>query len=178
MIRSLLRRLVLFRHARAIANTSSDDFRLSNVHMWTEAHHNKDGGGSFQRMRLQDGNIVFVSVGVGTVKVFVMPLEATDPTQFTELKEFALAHGWSRFELPSKRRFAEDLLILNHLRSAIAWPASVDELSATLRGMDDTLEVNALVMTSDEELAHAEVEQVLRNLERANPANSGGKVQS
>jgi hypothetical protein len=31
---------------------------------------------------------------------------------------------------------------------------------------------------SDEELAHAEVEQVLRNLERANPANSGGQVQS
>ena len=32
--------------------------------------------------------------------------------------------------------------------------------------------------TNDEELAHAEVEQVLRNLERASPAKSGGKVQS
>ena len=31
--------------------------------------------------------------------------------------------------------------------------------------------------TSDEELAHAEVEQVLRNLERASPAKSRGKVQ-
>ena len=32
--------------------------------------------------------------------------------------------------------------------------------------------------TSDEELAQAEVEQVLRNLERVSPAKSGGKVQS
>lgn len=111
--------------------------------MWTEAHHTKDAGGSFQRMRLQDGNIVFVSVGIGTAKVFVMPLEATDPTQFTELKESALANGLSRFELPSRRRFAEDLLILNHLRRAIAWPASVDEVSATLHEIDDTLQVNA-----------------------------------
>ena len=32
--------------------------------------------------------------------------------------------------------------------------------------------------TSDEELERAEVEQVLRNLERASPAKSGGKGQS
>jgi hypothetical protein len=31
---------------------------------------------------------------------------------------------------------------------------------------------------TDEDLAHAEVEQVLRNLERTNPAKLGGKVQS
>jgi hypothetical protein len=36
--------VVLIRGARAIANTSSDDFRLNNPNMWTEAHHTKDGG--------------------------------------------------------------------------------------------------------------------------------------
>ena len=47
----------LFRNARTIANTSSDKFRLNNTHIWTEAYHT-DGGGSYQSMRLNDGNFV------------------------------------------------------------------------------------------------------------------------
>jgi hypothetical protein len=64
-------------------------------------------------------------------------------TQFRELKEFALTNGLLRLQLPPKKRYAEDLLLLNHLRRAIAWPTSVDELSATLHGIDHTLQVDA-----------------------------------
>ena len=40
--------LMFFRRARAITYTKSDEFRLSNIHMWTEVHRGRDGGGSFQ----------------------------------------------------------------------------------------------------------------------------------
>src|SRR6266850_2748593 len=73
----------LFGNVQGIAHLNSDDFRLSNANMWTEPHHTKDGG-SFQRMRLEDGNIVFLSVSIMTVKVFVTPLEVSDLTQFRE----------------------------------------------------------------------------------------------
>jgi hypothetical protein len=138
--RTLFRQL---RAIRAVTHMDSDDFRLSNANIWTEAHHTKDGG-SVQRMRLKDGNIVFISVGITTVKVFVTPLEVSDLTQFRELKEFALANGlWRQMMMTPDKRYAEDLLLLNHLRRAIAWPASVDELSAALHGIDHTLQVDA-----------------------------------
>lgn len=127
---------------KTVDHTNSDDFRLSNINMWTEVHHPEDGG-SVQRMRLKDGNAVVISVSIATVKVFVTPLEITDLTQFKELKEFELPNGWWRhIMMTPDKRYAEDLLILDHLRRVIAWPASVDELSATLHGMDATLQVN------------------------------------
>jgi len=132
----------LFGNVQGIAHLNSDDFRLSNANMWTEPHHTKDGG-SFQRMRLEDGNIVFLSVSIMTVKVFVTPLEVSDLTQFRELKEFELANRLSRIELAPKKRYAEDLLLLSHLRRAIGWPMSVDELSNVLHGIDHTLQVDA-----------------------------------
>jgi hypothetical protein len=93
-----------------MANTDSDDFRLSNPHIWTEAHHT-EGGGSIQRMRLDQDNIVLISVGITTVKVFVTQLEVSDSTQFRELREFALANGLSRAMMSPTKLCSEDLLL-------------------------------------------------------------------
>ena len=129
--------LTFFRGARAIADTESDEFRLSSIHMWTEVHRAHDGG-SFQTMRLNDGNFVWVSVGLTTLKVFVTP-SMTDAAQFKELRTFELLNGAMRFSLPPERRDAEDLLLLERLRRAIAWPASAEQLGATLTAMDNSL---------------------------------------
>jgi hypothetical protein len=133
----------LFRQARTIADVNTDEFRLSNSNIWTEAHHTDDGG-SVQRMRLEDGNVVFISIGIATVKVFVTPLKVTDSAQFIELREFVLTNGLERHSMMTRdERNAEDLLLLNHLRRAIAWPKSIDNLRATLNEMNDTLQVDA-----------------------------------
>ena len=137
----------LFRQARTIADTDSDEFRLSNSNMWTEAHHNEDGG-SFQRMRLEDGNVVFVSIGIATVQVFVTPLKVTDLKQFVKIREFVLTNAMQRqmmmMMMTPSECCAENLLLLNHLRRAIAWPKSVDELRSTLNRMIDTLRVDSM----------------------------------
>lgn len=132
---------VSFKLKKTIENSKSDDFRLSMTNMWTEEHQTKDGG-SFEMMRLKDNNIVFISVGITTVKIFVTP-KISDLTQYRELKEFALANSSLRLQLSPQKRYEEDLLILEHLRLAIAWPKSVKELSTTLYGIDHTLQVNA-----------------------------------
>lgn len=133
--------IVLFRSARAIARTSSDDFRLNNQNMWTEAHHTNDGG-SFQLMRLKDGNFVFISVGITTVKVFITP-DRTDMARYRELKEFPLPNGVERVEWPPQKRHAEDLLLLDRVRRSIAWPTSEEELTVRLDAMDGSLLRNA-----------------------------------
>ena len=133
----------LFGQAQTIANLDSDEFRLGVPHVWTEAHHTDDGG-SFQRMRLGDDNVVFLSVGIATVKVFVTPLQLTNQTEFKEVREFALTNGLERHAMMTPaERYADDLLLLDHLRRAIAWPTSVHELSDTLNRMDDTLQTDA-----------------------------------
>jgi hypothetical protein len=64
--------------------------------MWTEPHHSKDGG-SFQLMRLRDGNFALISVGLTTVKVFVTP-ERTDMARCRELKDFPLHNDLERVQ--------------------------------------------------------------------------------
>ena len=125
------------RFRRAIAHTSTDDFRLSNANMWTEPHHAQDGG-SLQLMRLKDGQFVLVSVGVSTAKVFVTP-DRSDITQYRELQEFPLHSALERVSQSSQQRRAEDLLFLERVRRAISWPESVSDLASSLQSIDSGL---------------------------------------
>ncbi len=129
--------IALFRSARAIAHVSSDEFRLSHTHMWTEAHHTNDGG-SFELMRLTDDNLVLISVGVTTVKVFLAP-DQTDMARYRELKEFPLPNGLERVQWAPHERHSQDLLFLDRVRRTIGWPTSADQLTATLEGTDSGL---------------------------------------
>jgi hypothetical protein len=105
--------------------------------MWTEPHHTKDGG-SFQLMRLRDGNFALISVGLTTIKVFVTP-ERTDMARCRELKDFPLHNDLERVQWSAQDRHSEDLLHLDRMRRLIAWPTSEDELCATLDPMDRSL---------------------------------------
>jgi hypothetical protein len=129
--------VAFFRATRSIAYTSTDEFRLRNTNMWTEAHHTKDGG-SHQMMRLNDGVFVFVSIGVTTAKVFVTP-DITDASRYKEMKEFTLPNGLLRLDWSQEKRHAEDLKILERVRRTIAWPNSADELAHSLVAMDSNL---------------------------------------
>jgi hypothetical protein len=129
------------RSARAIAHTSTDDFRLSNANMWTEPHHTSDGG-SVQLMRLRDGHFVLVSVGVSTVKVFTTP-DRSDVTQYRELLEFPVHSAFERLSQSSQQRRAEDLLFLDRVRRAIGWPESVTDLVSSVQSIDKSLLLHA-----------------------------------
>jgi hypothetical protein len=131
----------LFRSARVIANTSTDDFRLSNANMWTEPRHTPDGG-SLQLMRLRDGHLVLVSVGVSTVKVFTTP-DRSDVTQYRELLEFPVHSAFERLSQSSQQRRAEDLLFLDRVRRAIGWPESVSDLASSAQSIDESLLLHA-----------------------------------
>ncbi len=129
--------LVLFRSARAIAYTSTDDFRLSNANMWTEPHHPPDGG-SVQLIRLKDGHLVLISVGVSTVKVLTTP-DRSDITQYRELHEFPVYSAFERLNQSSQQRLSEDLLLLKRVRRAIGWPESVSDLVSSVQSIDTSL---------------------------------------
>ena len=129
--------LVVFRSARAIAYTSTDDFRLSNANMWTEPRHTPDGGSS-QLMRPKDGHLVLISVGVSTVKVFTTQ-DQSDITQYRELQEFPVRSAFERLSQSSQQRRAEDLLLLDRVRRAIGWPKSVSDLVSSLQSIDTSL---------------------------------------
>jgi hypothetical protein len=133
--------LVLFRSARAIAYTSTDDFRLSNVNMWTEPGHSP-AGGSFQMMRLRDGHFVFLSVGISTVKVFTTP-DRSDAAQFRELREFPVPSAFDRVQQSPQKRHAEDLVFLGRLRPAIGWPESLSDLVSSVQSVDSSLLLDA-----------------------------------
>jgi hypothetical protein len=133
--------LAVSRSARAIAHTSTDDFRLSNANMWTEPHHTPDGG-SLQLMRLKDGHFVLVSVGVSTVKVFTTP-DRSDVTQYRELLEFPVHSAFERLSQSSQQRRAEDLLFLDRVRRAIGWPESVTDLVSSVQSIDESLLLHA-----------------------------------
>jgi hypothetical protein len=127
----------LLHWARAIAHSHSDEFRLGQANLWTEAHHTK-GKGSYQTMRLKDGKFLVVSVGLNTIRVFVTS-KLTDPADFLEIKRFDLPNGPERLRWRDKERHAEDLILLDWMRRAIAWPNSTAELVTTLDKRDSTL---------------------------------------
>jgi hypothetical protein len=133
--------VVLFRAARVIAHASSDDPRLSEPNMWTEAHYTKDGA-TLQIMRLKDGNFVLISVGATSVKVFVTP-DRSDVARYRVVKDLPLLNATERIRWSPQRRHAEDLSILERVRRAISWPVSADELASALQATDDTLLLDA-----------------------------------
>ena len=109
--------------------------------MWTEAHHSQDGG-FFQLMRLKDGDFVLISVGISTVKVFVTP-DRSDMTRYRELKDFPLHSAVERLGQSAQQRHAEDLLLLERVRRAVAWPASSRDLASALQSTDSSLLLHA-----------------------------------
>jgi hypothetical protein len=129
--------LVAFRSARAIAYTGTDDFRLSNVNMWTEPQHTPDGG-SIELMRLSDSYFVLISVGVSTVKVFATP-DRSDITQYRELREFPVSSAFARLSQTSHQRRSDDLLLLERVRCAIGWPKSLSDLVSSIESIDSNL---------------------------------------
>ncbi len=129
-------RLGGFQLARAITSSHSDEFRLGQANLWTEPHHLGDKG-SYQTMRLKDGNFVMISVGLSTIKVLVAP-RLTEPADFTEVKEFSLPCGPERLRMSHKSRHAEDLLLLDRVRRAISWPSSAHEMAGRLNTIDST----------------------------------------
>ena len=78
-------------------------------------------------MRMEDGNIILLSVGLDTTKVFVTP-RLDSIASFTELASFPFSR------LHKDRRAKEDA-ILYELRKAIGWPKSTDDLRQTLSGL-------------------------------------------
>jgi hypothetical protein len=133
--------VVLFRSARAIARTGTDDFRLGHANMWTEPHYTPDGG-SLQLMRLKDDHFVLVSVGVSTVKIFTTP-DRSDITQYREIQEFPVPSAPARMSQSSRQRRSEDLQFLERVRRAIGWPESVTNLVSSVQSIDTTLLLHA-----------------------------------
>jgi hypothetical protein len=131
--------VVFWRYARLLAHAkgavNSPNFRLSMDNFWTDVEHGDEAGGASQIMRLEDGNFVFLSVGVTTVRVFVTSgLER--PDQFAEVASFETPHVEARQADPHVERRSENELILSRLRKAIGWPKSTQELSTALATID------------------------------------------
>jgi hypothetical protein len=114
----------LRRNVRMIQNGQTPEARLQIPNLWTEIEQSK-GAGSFQMMRMKDGNIIFLSVGADTAKVFVTP-RLDSPDSFTEYASFPIQKRTS-----STRE--QESITLNELRSAIGWPSSASELRQKLK---------------------------------------------
>ena len=101
--------------------------RLKIPNIWSEINH-VENFGETQMMRMEDGNIIFLSVGLDTTKVFVAAnLESL--SSFIELASFPIT------PTSQDRRKSGDA-ILNQLRKAIAWPKTIDELKQNIRKMN------------------------------------------
>lgn len=110
-----------------IQYAQTPEARLQIPNLWTEIEQSK-GAGSFQMMRMKDGNIIFLSVGADTAKIFVTP-RLDHPTSFVEFASF-----------PIQKRTAssreQETITLNELRSAIGRPNSASELRQKLENVN------------------------------------------
>lgn len=106
-----------------IQRAQTPEARLQIPNLWTEIQQTK-GAGSSQMMRMKDGNIIFLSVGSDTAKVFVTP-RLDNPTSFVEYASFAIQKRTA-----SARE--QEAITLNELRSTIGWPSSANELRQKL----------------------------------------------
>jgi hypothetical protein len=81
--------MALWRNVPMLSHANSPGFRLSMPNLWTEIQQ-VQGAGSTQLMRMEDGNIVFLSVGLDTAKVFITPqLDST--LSFSEVASFPIS---------------------------------------------------------------------------------------
>jgi hypothetical protein len=112
----------LFGNVNSLARANSPEFRLQMANLWTEIQRVKDGGAT-QMMKMEDGNIILLSVGAATTKIFVAP-NLDSIGSFTEIGCFPLR------SLNVFPHVAEDAL--NKLRPAIGWPKSIDELRVSV----------------------------------------------
>jgi hypothetical protein len=114
----------LWRNVRMIQYAQTPEARLQIPNLWTEIEQAKDGG-SFQMMRMKDGNIIFLSIGSDTAKVFVTPrLDAVE--SFVEYASFPI-------QKRTKPCPEQQAIALNELRAAIGWPDSISELRQQLQ---------------------------------------------
>src|SRR5690242_1594449 len=78
----------IWRNVRSILHFNTPEFRLSVPNFWTGVQHIKNGG-SRQIMKMEDGNFIFLSLGLDTAKVFFTPrLDSIE--SFTELASFPI----------------------------------------------------------------------------------------
>jgi hypothetical protein len=129
--------IVLWRHARLLSYIESPAFALQHGGIWTEIQH-VQGGGAKQVMRMEDGNFVLLSVGITTVIVFVTP-KLGDQTHMIDLASFQAKDPLERTQLAREDRRPEDERMLNHLRTAIGFPKSSEELRRTLQTLGPSL---------------------------------------
>jgi hypothetical protein len=115
----------LWRNFGLVRHAQSPEFRLSMPNLWTEIQQVKDAG-LIQMMRMEDGKIIFLSIGLDTAKVFLA--ESLDsPSSFKELASFPLNAAAIR-----QNRRATGEAMLNQLRTAIGWPKSYSELKQSV----------------------------------------------
>lgn len=127
----------IFSSAQKIAYVDTDEFRLSRKNLWTEANHPREGG-SIQRMRIDDENVVLISISIETIKIFISPLNITDLSQLIELKSIIIKNRAQRLSAMSRQdRIAEDLLLLEKLRKAISWPNSLNSLRTNVNNIPE-----------------------------------------
>jgi hypothetical protein len=79
-------------------------------------------GARYSSLRLKDGHLVLISVGVSTVKVFTTP-DRSDITQYRELHEFPVHSAFGRLNQSSQQRCSEDLLLLERCVARLADPS-------------------------------------------------------
>lgn len=113
-----------WRAVRTVQYAQTPEARLQLTNLWTEIQQSKDAG-SFQMMRMKDGNIIFLSVGADTAKVFVTP-RLDNPASFVEYASFPIQQRTA-----SARE--QETITLNELRAAIGWPSSASALRQQLQ---------------------------------------------
>jgi hypothetical protein len=112
---------------------------LSIPNVWTEINNVEDFG-EMQMMKMEDGNIIFMSVGLDTTKVFVA-------SNLESLESFSELASYSILPTGDRRRRGEG--ILQRLRATVGFPKSIEELRRNLKNIDAGLLEHA--STEDEE---------------------------
>lgn len=110
-----------------VQNAQTPEARLQITNLWTEIQQSKEGG-SFQMMRMADGNIIFLSIAADTAKVFVTP-RLDNPASFVEYASFPIQ------KLIASTR-EQQTITLDELRAAVGWPTSASELRQTLENVN------------------------------------------
>jgi hypothetical protein len=133
--------IVFWRSMRVLSYMHSPRFRLEHGSIWTEIEH-IPAGGSRQLIRMEDGNILLLSVGVTTVIVYVNPWlggKHLDPGKSDQLALFMVKDPFQRTNLSREARRQEDEKMLDLLRKAVGFPKSTEELKRTLHKLHPSI---------------------------------------
>jgi hypothetical protein len=122
--------IVLWRTMRVLSSINSPAFRLSQPNCWTEVQHIAEAG-AVERMWMEDGNYISLSVAVTTVIVCVSPC-LEDPTAISVVASFEIQYPIERAQMTRQCRRSDDEKLLERLRRAIGFPKTVADLRRSL----------------------------------------------